>query len=452
MDIGVPPAQDSPKHILNALNDDCIQSVFRQLDNLRDFLSAAETCIRFQENAKLTFRTQYKTIEVDEFSKKENMSSNSVTVDRLQSLFSIFGPLIVEFHFEGIINDDILNMIADYCGKTLQIFKITSSNVVDFNTRSSFKALTELRVINANIQNFKYKSQLRILTIDRNVSDFDWFIQPFPLLETLKLVAVCHLRLDQAIEFLKLNPQLKSLYIRSCRHITPHIYGSIVDHAPKIEKLFLSVYKSTSTADSIESILNVSKLRNLRFLGIFYSQVEVPVGRLIDSLVENNVPVEVLGILNCDTDLIPQTSNLNIAQMKQLKKLGITQMSDETLVNYVKHLPQLEEMICAKQLSFLDITQKITVAGIKRALQCGEHLTVLSVDTKDLIIDLDDFKSILSLAKKKHVEVTIIIENGKIDVPNEILKANRKWVNIETHDKYVNFKSIHKISHWFLQA
>lgn len=444
MDIEIPAAQDSPKHILNALNDDCIQSIFRQIDNVRDFLSAAETCVRFQENAKLTYRTQYKKIRVGELHSHGD-NSNIVKVNRLQSLLSIFGPLIAEIYFDGEVHNETQNMIADYCGKTLTTFKILSSNVVDFNTRSPFTALAELEVIDANVRNFGCRSELRRLMAWGRMTDFDWMIQPFPKLESVTLYVVHQLRLEQAVEFLKLNPQLRSLHIRLCKQITPHIYDSIVEHVPNLEKLYFHLHDSTPSLN--ERMLNVSKLQNLRSLAIS-SRVNVPVGRLIDLLIENNVPVEVLGILNDHTYF--SMAKLNIPEMKQLKKLCATQMSDETLVHYVKRLPALEEMICVKQDNVRNISPKITVAGIKRALQCGEHLSALSVDTNGMTMDLDDFKSIFAVAKKNRVKVTIIIENGKIDVPNEFLEANRKWLDVSTDNSFLkSLRCLQNIDTWF---
>lgn len=444
MGIETPAALDSPKHILNALNDDCIQSIFRQMDNVRDFLSAAETCVRFQENAKLTFRTRYKKIRVGELHKHGD-NSNILTLNRLQSLLSIFGPLIVELYFDGDIHNEIQNMIADYCGKTLTSFKILSSNVVDFNTRSPFKALAELEIIDANIRNFECRSELRRLMVWGRMTDCNWMIQPFPQLESVTLYVVHQLRLDQAVEFLKLNPQLRSLHIRLCKQITPHIYDSIVDHVPNLEKLYFHLHDSTPSLN--ERMLNVSKLQNLKSLAIS-SRANIPVGKLIDSLIENNVPVEVLGILIDFTYF--SMAKLNISEMKQLKKLCATQMSDETLVHYVKRLPALEEMICVKQDNVRNISPKITVAGIKRALLCGEHLSILSIDTNNMTIDLDDFKSILDLAKKNRVKVTIIIENGKINVPAELMKANRKWLDVNTDSSFLkSLRCLQNIDTWF---
>lgn len=88
-------------------------------------------------------------------------------------------------------------------------------------------------------------------------------------------------------------------------------------------------------------------------------------------------------------------------------------MSDDTLVEYLKHLPALEDMICVIQQNNQSASPKITLAGIKRALKYGEHLTVLSVYMKDLTIDVDEFKSVLNLAKLGRVKVIINIEQHR---------------------------------------
>lgn len=106
-------------------------------------------------------------------------------------------------------------------------------------------------------------------------------------------------------------------------------------------------------------------------------------------------------------------------------------MSDETLFEYFKHLPALEEMICVTQQNIEYASPKITVIGIQRALKYGEHLTVLSVDMRELTMNQDEFKSVLNLAKLGRVKVIINLENGRINVTTELMKANWKWLEVQ---------------------
>lgn len=58
--ITAPPSQNSLNHILNALNDQCIQHVLTYLiGDIRDFYSAAEVCRKFQDNAKKCYPSIY---------------------------------------------------------------------------------------------------------------------------------------------------------------------------------------------------------------------------------------------------------------------------------------------------------------------------------------------------------------------------------------------------------
>ena len=59
----IPPDQDSPTHILNALNDDCLQKVFKHL-NANDLSSAAEVCVRFNQQVKCTFAQKYENMNL----------------------------------------------------------------------------------------------------------------------------------------------------------------------------------------------------------------------------------------------------------------------------------------------------------------------------------------------------------------------------------------------------
>lgn len=59
----IPFDQDSPSHILNALNDDCLRKVFKHL-NANDLSSAAEVCVRFNQQVKCTFAQKYESMNL----------------------------------------------------------------------------------------------------------------------------------------------------------------------------------------------------------------------------------------------------------------------------------------------------------------------------------------------------------------------------------------------------
>lgn len=152
----------------------------------------------------------------------------------------------------------------------------------------------------------------------------------------------------------------KVLKIKNCRLITPSILENIAHFTPKIQKLcFSSCYNNGLD----EHLIYISNLRRLKSLFIDLKK-EIPVGKFIDSLIENNVPIEILELWS---ERNYSTTNLNIAQLKLLKKSGLQYMSDGILINCVINLPALEEIIarkspditsCYKNVRFTEIAVK----------------------------------------------------------------------------------------------
>lgn len=311
--------------------------------------------------------------------------------------------------------------IADCCGRTLTKFQIDSNNaLVNFKTRSPLQALTELEVRYTNIYNFEYHSQLKKLSVvGAGITHFDWLIKPFPQLEIVKFVVI-DLKEYQAIKFLKLNPQLKVITIKLCKKIMPLIIKDIAILTPNLEKLSLELkyYKYQIYKKALDDILvNISNLWKLKSL-IILSWGEVPFDRLVDAFIEKEVPIEEFGIFG-EYHL---THKLNVPQLKLLKVLCLPQMSNETLIKFFKKIPTLERMTAIK-------SPNITVKGIKGALEYGKQLCALTVETENIVIDMDDYNSILKLAKGR-VKVQINTSNGSTNIPSDLLRANREWFNI----------------------
>lgn len=71
---------------------------------------------------------------------------------------------------------------------------------------------------------------------------------------------------------------------------------------------------------------------------------------------------------------------------------------------------------------------------------------------EDLIMDLDEYNSILNLAKQVRVKVIIKISaDGAINVPSELLEKNRRWLDIDTNVLFRNIysKVLDTFESWF---
>lgn len=100
----LPPAQDSPQHILNMLNDDCIEHILHSLKNAKDYLSAAQTCVRFQYASKMAAPAYITNLELDKVSSlREYLRVFQNQINR--AIFhDIRGKYLVLYPFENIIN------------------------------------------------------------------------------------------------------------------------------------------------------------------------------------------------------------------------------------------------------------------------------------------------------------------------------------------------------------
>lgn len=175
-----------------------------------------------------------------------------------------------------------------------------------------------------------------------------------------------------------------------------------------------------------ENVIHLSTLRKLKCL-----RIECPKfsGRaLIDSLAENNVPIEDLTVLNNRFDhnnrVLRDLSHC-VPKLKVLKKLRISFIFDEMLIDIAQKLPHLQEI-------YVTNNSDVTPRAIKDTLKHGQNLSKLSIHFDEILLDLDDYNGILALAKHR-VNVELFYKDGSVDVPNDILMANNLWLKI---DKY----------------
>ncbi|XP_031641226.1 uncharacterized protein LOC116352634 [Contarinia nasturtii] len=250
------PAYDSPKNILNILNDHCIQEIFTHLSVRFHFLNVAEVCKKFQENVIKCFPEHLK--------KTEFYSSNfrGMHPNRTSSFLRIFGHLIKEINLDycpirsKITPSDYhrlghFELITSYCTKNLIELKIENSNDVDLNldiniTKSSqFQVLEKLSIKNCTLTKFGTFPKLKDLSLfEVKLENCDWLTSRFPQLEKLYVHRVRGLNHELFVEFQKNNPKLKNMTI--AQSISSFIFRNIEVRLPNLEKL---TYSSGSFVD-----------------------------------------------------------------------------------------------------------------------------------------------------------------------------------------------------------
>lgn len=403
------PVQEASNHILNTLNDDCIQEILRRLTNIRDFLNAAEVCTRFQKNAIVCLPSHFKMIYI----RDGHFFSNSVPVEQLERFLSIFGNSIKSIRWNSTdreLDNAIFNTISNSCSKNLLDLTITDHGI-DFT--SQFNALEKLEIETSLINSFKFQPQLKILKLKLvKVLHFDSFKQSIQTLQEVEFVNVNGFTDETLVEFLKCNPQLKRLKLEGCKRISTSVLRNISEHVSKIVSLNVMFFSSFFEKSDM---LHISELRKLQLLGINCPKFSAKT--LIELMIENEVPLEDLTISGYVDDLAE-----SILKLKLLKKLNVGNVCEEVFITFAKKLHFLEEI----RIECNDIS----IRGLNEALKCGKNLTMLTIVIGcRIVIDLSTYNSILTLAKDR-VRVLLMIRTLKHESKRTNFSLNREWVNV----------------------
>lgn len=240
-DINIAPAQDSPKNINNILNDDCIQAILSKLKHAKDFLNAAEVCIRFQENAQLCF--PFKRISFGKSNYRHTILFES-TEKFVRIFYSRIKCINCKFHVGSTHRDhklyqESLDLISYYCGNTLtelNIMSHASNSILTF--RLPLPALNKLQLNNVHFLNFNPTlifptlKSLQLLFCYETES-LKWLENEFSKLEHVEF-KFSRLTIEMFTEFKNRNTQLQ---IKEEKILGNKPYFVIMDSIPCANKL-----------------------------------------------------------------------------------------------------------------------------------------------------------------------------------------------------------------------
>lgn len=377
MDLNIAPAEDSPEHILNALNDFCIQTIFRNLTNITDFVNAAEVCTRFIDNAKACFHLMFKSISMRDSS--SDYPCRIIHFLRQKRLLQNFGHLIHEIQYGMCYGTDnsqldcnLFPSIMEFCGKTLIKLKVyryicnsseigSSHAVISFDSPNQFSALKELHVDNISVGNM----------------------------------------------FLCPNLQKLSLYGVKSKH-----FDDCIRTYPEMLKFS---FKSDTSLAVMESNL-------LKFLEFNSQIIHLSIPTLFVSLKE--IHSRTPNIVRFDCYCFE--GDLNTTQtFPRLKHFFVDEgMVDKKLLLLATNMPRLESVL-------IQSCNELTAEGIRTAVELANNLEELQLD--DMELESDGYFSILRTIRRRDKPCVVNV-NCIYDVPVDVLNAN---LEILEFDEYV---------------
>lgn len=426
----VPFVQNSEMSILDVLNDDCIGEILHQLKTFDDLLNVVNTCKRFREIAK-RHKILFKSIAIVEapsfsFPWLESIETPTVSVNRVPILLNNFGHLIESISLnllncqQSIRNrgNEIFQLIAKCCGSTLKSLILEKYNP-NFNKQNRFPVLENLILDDATPIQFCLNSPLKylyILKFNRQQNDFDsYFIQPFPYLEMVMFNTINHLTDDKLSTFLSLNPQLRKLHIKCCTNLTSTALEIIGYYSQNIEKIYIFHSFQLVTNESSHYLNGLQKM-----CGFGYTH-QISVESLLNFFVENNCPIEELDVFPNFTAITP-----NFPTLMSLKVLTCFCISYKYFMRLIKRQTALQTLRITYGIP-IDLFQTI-----KKILQISKNLTELEINLLlDSKLNLNIYNRILNLVKDR-VKVIILYWRRKKDIPENVLKANEKWLVIRS--------------------
>lgn len=404
-----PPRQNSPTHILNALSAECIQRVLTYLiGDIRDFLSAAEVCRTFQQNAKQCYPSIYADFDLctDVY--------GHLPLDQVKRFLSTFGRAIKSILWKQNRKNhsyerEIFGAITEFCGGSLHRLDIYSRDL-DFRNVSQLKLLKELTLSACTIRAFDLPPNLQQLIFHSNDIDrFDWMAKTHANLKTLKLYSVDQLTDGMFIEFQSSNPQLEILMFHSPINLTPAVLRGIATRLPNLRDIefnfpCLNDNKMALQRKFDEDLMHLGDLRSLQRLHCAEYTLHMLNCSLLDSLADNSIPIADLRIDGWNPCIAACA-----AKLKGIRKLELSTFSCEMVVDLVMKLPDLQKL---KMYN----CQHVSLNGIKRILDLATNLTALAVTDFNLLLDSDRLiNSILDLVRgRTAVEIYLPVGNVRV--------------------------------------
>lgn len=460
-----PPGQSSPKHILNALNNDCLQEVLRRLKDIGDFLIAAEVCTQFSENARQCFPPIYKTFYLtyavpSQYSKLS--PHNVLSIDRMESFLNIFGDLIEkivwgseierdyyenrpykasrhQYRFRRDIKEDQeydtnhLKIIAEHCGKTLKELHIWR-RFVDFNIMQKFKTLEKLVIWECDsiycTDSFRpgLFSNLKYLNFDVfRGQNYEWLEQTFPNLIKAgysKGFRCVPIKQNTVVKFIKLNPQLKHLTWEN-REIDSSFWHAFDDSRPS-DLQYLNI--EFGFRDEIEHFGKF--FSNLK---CFYIDCKIT-NRFIDLLVQNNIPIELFFVSHMDLDIFTFMEAISkLTHIKGLQICGsIVGYNQKSFLQICKSIPPTLKYL---QVSLNEFFEAEIIEALKITVANLEGLKILIIDTTSpsITVNTNFYYEILNLVKNRLKINLKCHSNSRILIEKSVLEMNENWLKINTN-------------------
>lgn len=356
-------AKDTSHRRLDQINDHCLLNIFGRLDRI-DLANVALVNERFNQIANMEFKSRCKD--------PENLIIDNIPkLTDIMKFLQAFGQFIPILAITGRNNDigALLKMCSDHCEVIGALIITTDDNILlSFTPAIKIPSLTVFRL---------------------------------DLGDGVFLSAnICKRVLQQ-------NPQLRKITIMA--KIATHVITSISKYCPNVEKLHLRYccYKGrpVNSADEWGKLKNLKSLQLITFHGGF------PLVAIMNSLADNNVALETIGIGIIDLNAgVIET----LCRLEKIRKINIhyglydfsqdvrsilTERDLRLLTRSLANISDIELHFC-----FLHGSHDIStvLSGMTRSIAIS-----ISISTYVAVMSQADFDEVNELLESKGIAITM---------------------------------------------
>lgn len=381
-----PPDQQSPRNILNCLNDDCLRAIFESNhSSLADLYSVGSVCSRFNAIAKQVCARKYKD------------TKKCLKPPRLKPLWKIEEYLrianvasIIHWDFEESSSSFVFGTIVEHCTDLRRLQWYLFHQELLFALRPIINDLAHLKSL--RISHMEDGSML-------------------PNIQLPKLTKLTFKRVDaeeaSMERFLQLNHQLKVLSLSECMLYDDDLERDL-KHFPNTEELQMLDKPDRRLGDFYERIDFVA-IHQLKHLKKLHLEGGGWVFRdLIRALVDKQTALDCLILDN------PEYENnypmAEIGQLKNIKSLRISRLDEETLLELCRTAGQCADVeVFSERLSFTAIRDALRATN--RPMKIIFRL--LLIEDKLLEWDADVLDELGEIRAEGDIDLTVVVETGE---------------------------------------
>lgn len=432
-----PDGANKQKLNLTDITPHCILKIFEHLDVI-DLSIIADTNKELRTLAQDHFRLKCENVQMN--SNTIYKSGRSKIKQQTSKIFRNFGELISNLSITniGCATRFIFELAGKYCKPTtlthLHLRWMVVDEFIMATLNPFFEDLQILKITFCTIQNMVvFPVTFRRLTslemeLGKNLDEFLFekvIRNNFPQLETFCVSGQSDVNHDDFCSFIRRHPNLKSLSIEDSP-LTGETIQFVGQTLTQLEHFELKGNNQRNEAEFRQALVSFGSVTTLKKLILDCNHLAVD--NLFETFVANNIGIEHLHLIHVNLN---EQTQMHLKRLNTIRTL-IFKFTDhpntKQYISIAEDLPLLSEF----HLACRDPRKHVSGESFNTLLLKSRELSVLQIESLDFTINNREYSNMLNIIKNRYnafgLEIRLWKVSGQVDVRNDEIKANEKWI------------------------